>query len=87
MEKVIKMIFKSERQEETDLNQGVIIEEIRDICKQLRCTELWFQMEDDSDLIDACIYKREELLARYRYLIRKAKNDNLCSLPFTEKAL
>ena len=31
-------------------------------------------MESDSDLIEACIYEMESLRARYRYLLRTAKN-------------
>ena len=42
-------------------------------------------MESDHDLIEACIYQREELLARYRYLMRVAKNDNINSSPFTKE--
>ena len=30
-------------------------------------------MENDSDLIEACIYEMESLRARYRYLLRQAK--------------
>ena len=34
-------------------------------------------MESDSDLIDACIYEMEALRARYRFLLRQAKQEGL----------
>lgn len=36
-----------------------------------------FEMESDSDLIDACIYEMEALRARYRFLLRQAKQEGL----------
>lgn len=50
--------------------------ELKLISSQLACLDTWFQMEDDSDLVEACIYQRESLNAKYRYLIRKAKEAN-----------
>ena len=43
----------------------------------MKCTDMWFEMEDDEDLIDASIYQRESLNARYRYLLRKAKENHI----------
>lgn len=47
-----------------------------------RCAASWtayarFEMESDSDLIDACIYEMEALRARYRFLLRQAKQEGL----------
>ncbi len=46
---------------------------IREVCSQLDSVQARFEMESDSDLIDACIYEMEALRARYRYLLRLAK--------------
>ncbi|MDO4504073.1 MAG: hypothetical protein Q4B84_02915 [Clostridia bacterium] len=54
-----------------------LIKEIKIICNELDKTNIWFQMEKDSDLIDACIHQREVLHARYRYLINKIKFDKI----------
>ena len=35
------------------------------------------QFEEDSDLLESCIYYRESLEARYRYLLKKAKLNNI----------
>ena len=36
----------------------------------------------DFDLTESCIYEMEALEARYRYLIKKAKNQNVNHLQF-----
>lgn len=59
-----------------------IIEEIQDVSRQLAYNECWFQMECDENLIDACIYQREELRARYRYLLDLAKRRGVNSATF-----
>lgn len=50
-----------------------IKDEITEICTELEKTNIWFQMEIESDLIEACILQREVLNARYRHLISKMK--------------
>ncbi len=57
--------------------QEDLIKEIRNVCEEMDKTNLWFQMEKNSDLIDACIHKREMLLARYKYLMSKIKFDKI----------
>lgn len=54
-----------------------LIDEIKDVCMELEETNMWFQMEKDSDLIEACIHRREFLYARYRYLINQIKLDKI----------
>ena len=68
-------------------NMQDLINEIKDVCRQISCTEQWFQAENDSDLIEACIHQREVLYAKYRYLMRKAKNDNIYVSPFEPKCV
>ena len=62
-----------------------LIREIHEVCRQMSCTKKWFQMEEDDDMIDACIYQMEVLNARYRYLIRKARSENITLPPFLQK--
>mgnify|MGYP000106858463 CR=1 FL=1 len=50
-----------------------IKDEITEICTELEKTNIWFQTEVESDLIEACILQREVLNARYRHLISKMK--------------
>ena len=51
-------------------------EELKSVSAQIACNDMWFAMEDDSDLMESCIYQRESLKARYRYLLKKVKESN-----------
>ena len=62
-----RVLLKPE--EQTDATR----EAIREVCRQLENVQARFEMENDSDLIEACIYEMESLRARYRYLLRQAK--------------
>ena len=62
--------------------QSEILSELREVSKQLICTDLWFQTEIDSNLIESCIYQREALSARYKHLISQARKQNITSGPF-----
>ncbi len=54
-----------------------LLTEIREIKRQLETAYNRFENENDSDLIDACVYELESLTARYRHLLRCAKELNL----------
>ncbi len=56
-----------------DLQEDPIALAIREVCRRLGCVDDWFRLEDDTDLIEACIYERLALQARYRYLLRLAR--------------
>ncbi len=61
-------------------------EAIREVCRELQAVQARFAMESDSDLIEACIYETEALRARYRFLLRQAKQAGLTAAvypPFT----
>ena len=75
----IRYIFVGKSNQEAILNAKRIrfFNELREICAQIKCTDMWFEMEEDEDLIDASIYQRESLNARYRYLLRQAKENNI----------
>ncbi len=53
------------------------IEAIRDVCHQLDVAQMRFSMESDPDLIEDCIFEMESLRARYRYLLRMAREEGL----------
>ena len=53
--------------------QNRLIEDIREVRRQLEGIHAVFALESDEDLLDAAIYQREALQARYRYLLRMAR--------------
>lgn len=74
------MSRKSKKQEEKAMN---ILNEIREVNHQLQYTDVWFQNESDSALIESCIYQREALNAKYKMLLEEAKENNVISPYFT----
>ena len=72
MESVLKRAILRGEQPECDVLQA-----IREVCSQLDSAQARFEMESDSDLIDACIYEMEALRARSRFLLRQAKQEGL----------
>ena len=54
-----------------------LLEEIREIKQEIACNEGWFSMELDEDLIEACVYQGQALRARYRYLLRRARQEKV----------
>ena len=51
----------------------------------MACNDLWFELECDENLIEACIYQREALQARYRYLLGTARRKGISCEPFQPK--
>ena len=93
MENVIKLIqrgvshaskttVQAKGQERKNENEASLLENIREVCHQLADNERWFQMECNGDLIDACIFQREALMARYRYLLALARQQGVNCSPF-----
>ena len=87
MEGVLRMIRHAENvaEKQDKAQRQQILDEIKDVSRRLACVERWFEMENDSDMIEACIYEREALNARYRCLLRKARQNELSSSPFCTK--
>lgn len=82
MEGVLKMIqltYKGVKKSQKDipLEHNDLLNQIREVCLQMHYNDKWFQSEIDNDLIDACIYQHEVLNAKYKYLIKKARNENI----------
>lgn len=67
-----QIILREAPPENSDLVQA-----IRDVCTQLTLAENRFTMESDNDLIEAAIYETVALHARYRYLLRLAKEQGV----------
>ncbi len=83
MESVLKLLQRTDCvEEEPDVGQEKLLSEIRDVSRLLAYNDCWFQFECDSDLIDACIFQREELQARYRFLLSQAKQIGVGSTAF-----
>jgi len=53
-----------------------LINELRELRRQLDGIQSYFEMESDEDLIDAAIYLKEALEARHRYLLKQAREQN-----------
>lgn len=53
------------------------IESIREVCARMESVESRFSMETDPDLIEGCIYELESLRAKYRYLLRTAREQQI----------
>ncbi len=76
MESVLKLLQRTgcaANVQEEKVNKEKLLSEIKDVSRLLAYNECWFQFESNNDLIDACIFQREELQARYRYLLSEAK--------------
>lgn len=86
MESVLKLIQRTDCaavQENEDKNR--LLNEIKEVGRLIACNECWFEMECDENLIDACIYQREALYSRYRYLLKSAKQLGVSCTPFKSK--
>ena len=59
--------------------RGQLLEDIREVRRQLEGLQSYFALETDEDLLDAAIYQREALEARHRYLLRLARESNTCA--------
>ena len=64
-------------QKEKDTSDMEIILEIRNICSQLDACYQRFEYELDNDLVESCIYEMEALKARYRYLLKTARDKRI----------
>ena len=83
MESVLKLIQRADcAAPKTDIDEQRLLSEIKDVSRLLAYNECWFQLECDENLIDACIYQREELRARYRYLLNLARQMGVSSAAF-----
>lgn len=52
------------------VTEDALTRALQEVCGQLSEVDSRFAEETDSDLLDACMYERLALQARYRYLSR-----------------
>lgn len=52
------------------MQDDVLTQAMQEVCGQLQSVDSRFAEETDEDLLDACMYERLALQARYRYLNR-----------------
>ncbi len=69
---VIRDILLKPKKEEVP-----ILDEIRSTVAMIHSMQQWFNTESDDDLIEACVFELESLEAKYRYLLRMAKDRGL----------
>ena len=60
-----------------------LLEDIRSTVIAINSVREWFNAESDADMIESCVYELEALEARYRCLIRLAKERGLSCNAFT----
>ena len=58
-----------------DNKRDKILEEIKLVKSQLHNASTRFDLESDSDLVEATIYEMEALKAKYRHLLKLAKQN------------
>lgn len=75
----LSRFIKLKKKDEVNQFHNQILEEIRNVCLEMEVVGSRFEIESDNDLIDACIYELEALRARYRYLLRIAKQEGITS--------
>lgn len=67
-------LLNRKRADEETVN---LLDEIQDISRALERAYERFELQSDSDLVEATIYEIEALKARYRYMLALAKEQNL----------
>lgn len=80
-------IAKLRRPRPQESPQSALIEELRELRRQMDGIESCFALEADEDLLDAAIYQREALEARHRHLLRLAREQHAVAvhLPLIEE--
>lgn len=60
-----------------DTEPHPIIGSIREVCGQIDVAQSRFEQQSDPDLIEAAIYELQSLRAKYRYLLRVAREEGI----------
>lgn len=69
-EKLIKVPVQPSREEK-------LLADIRNVCRNLDAAYARFEYESDDDLVESAIFEIESLKAKYRHLIKLAKDEKL----------
>lgn len=71
-----------------DPTPNELLTAIREVRQRLENVNARFDMESEGDLIESCIYEMESLRARYRYLLRQAKQQGVAAgQPLTDDSV
>ena len=73
-----RMVFREAPRE------NAMAAKIRDVCRQIECVQDCFDLAEDEDLLDAYSYLLLSLKARYRYLLRTARECEKLALSGSE---
>gem|GEM_PF-597678 len=85
---IVKDILRRVKPGETEQPRSEaerLVADIREVCRQIDNTHALFALESDEDLLDAAIYQLEALNARYRFLLKRARETRAeaTALPIT----
>lgn len=72
MENVLKRVILRPQTPEAPTQQA-----IREVTRRMEAMETQYAMLSDNDLIEACIFEMEALREQYRFLLRRAKEENV----------
>lgn len=75
MEGILKNLGILAREKEKPEEADELIRELREVKRQLDTVNRNFDMTADEDLVESYIYESNALLARYRYLLRVAREN------------
>lgn len=73
----LQLILGRGKAKEGGFSREKILKEIRSVSAAIACANAWFEFEEDTDMLESCIYYIESLNARYRCLLKRAKIYNV----------
>ena len=80
----MKLIKFWEKANEKEIESNAILKELESVSLKRKEFENRFNLVEDSDLIDSCIYEKKALDARYKFLITRAKEMHLKNFSLIE---
>lgn len=73
----LHLILGKGKAKEGEISKAKILKEMRSVAADIACANAWFEFEEDTDMLESCIYYIESLNARYRCLLKRAKIYNV----------
>lgn len=74
---LINFIQNIKQKRTFQMNKASLTKEIHKTVSKLAQTDLWFQMEENENLIKSCVYQRNLLINKYQNLLSQAKIYNI----------
>lgn len=72
-----QLILGKSKAQGDEISREKILKEMRSVAADIACANAWFEFEEDTDMLESCIYYIESLNARYRCLLKRAKTYNV----------